>query len=98
MAIVHITAEDRRLAALPLLTPEYGGEVGVSYQENVDCEGIACGERMEAAFSAEELARWHEWNADRGPMPPHSHMIVRGLNPETQPCILAVLKTGVEMP
>ena len=96
MAILHFTGEDVRQLLLPQLTEDYPGQVSVGWEAADDCEGIACGERIEAGFSPEKLALWHEWNADRGPMPRHSHMSVRGVDRETRPSIFAVLKIGEE--
>ncbi len=93
MALIHFTAEDVRHALLPSLGPEYAGQTVIRIDENVgDCEGIACGERPESAFSSEDLAFWLETHAERPPMPQHSHLVVRGSDPETRESIFAVLR------
>jgi hypothetical protein len=92
MPILHFTAEQGREATLPLLTQEYSGEVAVSISEAEDCEGIKCEGRPEAVLTAEDLALYHQTHVDRGPMPPHSHMVVQGLNPETRKAFFAILK------
>jgi len=75
---------------LPSLTTDYTGVVAISCEEARECEGIKCGERLEAAFSAEDLGRWHDCHAERPPLRHHWHLTVRGLDPETREIISAV--------
>jgi len=92
MALIHFTPEDYAWVNLPPLTPNHQGPIAIRIEEAADCEGIACGERLEAALSPEDLERWHETHANRGPVQPHSHMIATGLDPQTRSSIIAIRK------
>ena len=90
MSVIRFTKEDVRRSMLPPLTAGYTGMVAISCEEARECEGIKCGERLEAVFSAEDLARWHESHAERPPLRPHWHLTVRGIDPETRELIFAI--------
>jgi hypothetical protein len=90
--IHHFNAERVREAVLPPLTDKYAGEVAIGHEDADECEGVRCGERLEAALSSEEYARYLDSHAERPPLAPHSHMIVRGREPQTRSLIFAVFK------
>jgi hypothetical protein len=93
MALIHFTAADARQSLLPSIGPGHAGQTVIRIDENVsDCEGIACGERLESMFSNEDLALWLETHAERPPVSRHSHLVVRGSDPETRASIFAVFR------
>jgi len=93
MAIIHFTAEVARQAGLSPKGPEHARQMLARIEENVsDCEGIACGERLEAAFSSDDLALWLETHIERPPVARHSHLVIRGMEPETREFIFAICR------
>jgi hypothetical protein len=92
MPILHFTAEDKRQALLSSLTAGHLGMVTIRLEDADDCEGLECGERLEAALSTEDLALWHETHAERPPVAAHSHLIASGKNPETLESVYAIFK------
>jgi|GEM_PF-5125107 hypothetical protein len=92
MAIIHFTAEQIREALLPSITPEYTGAPNIRIVDAAECEGIACGKRLESALPSEDYARWLDSHAERPPVRPHSHLIVRGVEPETNESIFAIFR------
>ena len=93
MALIDFTAEDARQAELLSIGPGYAGQTVIRIEENVsDCEGIACAERLESAFSPEDLALWLETHAERPPMAQHPHLVVRGSGPQARESIFAIFR------
>jgi hypothetical protein len=92
MAIIQYTPEERRQIMLSPLDADHRGSIEIGSRDAVDCEGVECGARLEAALSAEDLECFHDTHPVRSPMPGHSHMVVRGVNPETPIQVFAVLK------
>ena len=90
MPVISFTPEEKEEAMLPAFTA--AGEVAIGIENADDCEGIRCGERLESAFSAEQYAQWIEFHAERPPVAPHSHMVVRGADPKTRANIFAIFK------
>lgn len=92
MAIIRFTAEQVRQALLPSIMQKYTGAPNIRIVDAADCEGIACGERMESLLPSEEYERWLDCHAERPPVRPHSHLIVRGIEPETSESIFAIFR------
>jgi len=91
MAILHFTQEDAQRAVLQQITPNHCGEVYIHLEPADNCEGLACGARLESSFASDDYARWLDYNERRPPMPLHSHLIVSGKNPDTRKSISPIL-------
>jgi hypothetical protein len=88
MAIIRLTEKDK----LPEMPSEYKGDANVRIEDANECEGLRCGERLEAALPPEDLQIWLETHAERPPVASHSHLIVSGLNPKTHEKSFAIFR------
>ena len=94
MAMIHFTEEDKRLGSLGEFGLAHPGEIIVHIEDAEACEGLKCAERLEAALTTEQYATWLEFHSERPPVGKHSHLVARGLRPDTRPSITAVFPKG----
>ena len=96
MALIHFTEEDERefLRDPAGRDPVDSEEWWIGWEDSGDCEGVRCGERLEFMLPPEEYAASVRIHGERGPLGPHSHMILYGERPATRRRYYAVLKTG----
>jgi hypothetical protein len=87
MPIIRFTENDKQLLSLAKLGPAHPGEIVVHIEEAEDCEGLACGERLEMALPPEEYAKWVDSHAEKPALEKHFHLVVQGQSPLTLPAI-----------
>jgi hypothetical protein len=96
MALIHFTEEDiSEFLRDPVgRDPAASEESWIGSEEASDCEGVRCGERLELVLPPEEYAAYIGIHGERGPLGPHSHMVLYGERPARRRRYYAVIKTG----
>ena len=90
MALIHFTPEDKAIALLVNVDPMEAEQILIRIEAAPDCKGIGCGERMELLLSVEDYDKWLEFHNPRPPIEEHSHLVIRGVKPDTLPMIWKV--------